>query len=95
MMKLPLALVKVAMVYTSNSKAMAPAHLMSHFPLDVFHPGMRCQALQKLSIMMPRPMPELASKKARRFVESSSERIGLDTPLDCSRVDHQSRLSAM
>jgi hypothetical protein len=53
------------------------------------------QALQKLPITMLRPMPELASKKARRFVEGSSGRIGLDTPPDCSKVDHQSRSSAM
>ncbi|KAH7903908.1 hypothetical protein BJ138DRAFT_1107277 [Hygrophoropsis aurantiaca] len=57
----------------------ASAQPMSRCPLWVFHPGIRRHALQNFPIVMPIPIPELASEKARTSRWGCGGVIGLDT----------------
>ena len=75
---------------TSNSKPTASAHPMSWFdPRIVCHPGVSFQACHRWPTMIPIPIPELASEKARWSVNSEGGLMGRCTlPLSRCSVHH-------
>ena len=81
--------------WMSNLKPIASAHPMSRCPCAVCHPGMSLHALQNFPMMMPMPMPELASEKAWGSEKDDGGYIGRDTSPAWRSSDHQRRSSAM
>ena len=59
-----------------HSKLIALAHVMSHFPFFVFHPGMSLHACHWFPVMMVIPMPELMSENASTSMSVTGVGLG-------------------
>ena len=77
-----------------HSKPIASAHVMSHFPCFVFHPGMSLHAHHQFPTIMAIPMPELVSENMPTSTSVTGAGMGW-LSLGWRRMAiHHSRLSA-